>query len=866
MFNKVKQGRHFFLFVFGIFCLSSTASIASDLNTSLRGSLEGEFGAAAWSVSDLSKGSFTLPLGLSFPEERGSCIYPLHPQYTPSQGISEWGMGISFAHSIRRFRSTGALDFQTDDLVSPWGQLVRGQDGDYYPAGVHTPIRVRWVSEREFRAYLPDGTLLTFGRESVLNTPSGGYAWYLVEAKNNKNQVARFRYAKSEENYFYLMEILYGGSGSDFQYRILLDYEDVKAPFLDYRSTILQKLTQRVKTVRFSARASGGSSAFVDRHQYQFEYEEVKRSSAFFLKSIQKHFELGGSEPKKTFTYAENSSSASGLSPGLMRSVDDGKGNRLVFEYAPVKLHKAMGSRLVVLSGLLIQSAGIGEQGFRYRYDQAQAHPLSKSLLGFNRVWIEQPYSKLEFHFYHDEGTPTLALGYEASDFRQPHLSRIQKKEVEKAVFQGIPFYRIKKESEGWVDTQSNQSSLMTREVSEYESDFCPSFITKSFLESKLTIQTHYQKPLQLETHLSCFAKNIHFTGTHLDPTFDFHQEWTIETDPLGNPTRLFTPANGGRILGDIGYREDYRIRSIAVPGKGSTFFDYDPLYRVTQVTLPNASQVRVQYDPLGFDLVDTVSALHGQKASGLFQQGFAYDELQRVNNYWNNIFASSIENPLERHAYQHPGEDRPGVVTTFKKFLQGTQTIFKVQGLLHSADGKAMGLASQNESGWVLNGLTYTIPDAHRVQVFPSKVIKDAPQNLRVLDLLNGSEPLFEETQSSLTLPLQQKVTYQRDVSGMVETQSAVDSDQLVLSHSENQSFRTIEYLKNNNQQNKTIHQNPEGQKTAYQYDALGRLVVVTLPGGQNHRVHYDAQGRVEMITRSNLGKILFSYYQNFI
>ena len=106
-------------------------------------------------------------------------------------------MGISFAHSIRRFRSTGALDFQTDDLVSPWGLLVRGQDGDYYPAGVHTPIRVRWVSEREFRAYLPDGTLLTFGRESVLNTPSGVYAWYLVEAKNNKNQVARFRYAKS---------------------------------------------------------------------------------------------------------------------------------------------------------------------------------------------------------------------------------------------------------------------------------------------------------------------------------------------------------------------------------------------------------------------------------------------------------------------------------------------------------------------------------------------------------------------------------------------------------------------------------------------------------------------------------------------
>src|ERR1700733_10299611 len=42
-----------------------------------RGSLAGELGATQWTASDLTQGSFSLPLGLSFPEDRGPLVFPI---------------------------------------------------------------------------------------------------------------------------------------------------------------------------------------------------------------------------------------------------------------------------------------------------------------------------------------------------------------------------------------------------------------------------------------------------------------------------------------------------------------------------------------------------------------------------------------------------------------------------------------------------------------------------------------------------------------------------------------------------------------------------------------------------------------------
>ena len=43
--------------------------------------------------------------------------------------------------------------------------------------------------------------------------------------------------------------------------------------------------------------------------------------------------------------------------------------------------------------------------------------------------------------------------------------------------------------------------------------------------------------------------------------------------------------------------------------------------------------------------------------------------------------------------------------------------------------------------------------------------------------------------------------------------------------------------------------------------YDALGRLVRLTLADGKAHTISYDTQGRVARITRSEVGALEFEY-----
>ena len=158
-----------------------------ELKSPEKGSLAGEYGEASWGAQDLSRGVFSMSLGLSFPEQRGSLVYPLDPKYSPSQGISEWGMGVSVLLALHRTRTVGHIDFtEADDLMSPWGQLVQGEDKDYYPQGFQSKVRVRFLSPNSIRAFLEDGTTLTFGGSAVVETPKGIYSWYLTEARNNR--------------------------------------------------------------------------------------------------------------------------------------------------------------------------------------------------------------------------------------------------------------------------------------------------------------------------------------------------------------------------------------------------------------------------------------------------------------------------------------------------------------------------------------------------------------------------------------------------------------------------------------------------------------------------------------------------------
>ncbi len=188
-FGKNRMNRWVFALQIVVTCLKASASLGDqtdpfsnqmpespNLAAPTRGSLAGEFGATNWDASDLTRGVYSLPLVLEFPKVRGPMIYPIQPTYSPSSGVSEWGMGISVELAIRRFREVGEIDFKEDELLSPFGKLKKGSDGDYYPLGLKSHVRVRFVSPTELHAFLEDGDELVFGRDTVLKTSRGEYA------------------------------------------------------------------------------------------------------------------------------------------------------------------------------------------------------------------------------------------------------------------------------------------------------------------------------------------------------------------------------------------------------------------------------------------------------------------------------------------------------------------------------------------------------------------------------------------------------------------------------------------------------------------------------------------------------------------
>ncbi|WP_437913731.1 RHS repeat-associated core domain-containing protein [Sorangium sp. So ce302] len=264
------------------------------LSAPARGSIAGEYAQIALGPADVSRGSFSLPGPFDAPEDRGPLLASPFPSYSPGAGISEWGMGWKAdSWSVSRWRARGELDFATDELTSPWGRLVRGADGAWYPAGLGARVRVE-VSGTALTAYLPDGSTWSYGGSSthVVETPRGIYSWLLREATSAEGEKTTFVYARSPSGRPYVQHVSYGGRGGTHQALIELGYETLSRPFVDMRSGMEQKLDWRVSVVRVFARHAT-SGEMVARWRYLLNYQEAVLGPAFYLSEVQQIFASG---------------------------------------------------------------------------------------------------------------------------------------------------------------------------------------------------------------------------------------------------------------------------------------------------------------------------------------------------------------------------------------------------------------------------------------------------------------------------------------------------------------------------------------------------------------------------------------------
>ncbi len=268
-----------------------------------RGSITGQLASVAFGAADVSRGAFSLPSPLKLPSERGELGAPFAPTYAPDQGQTEWGMGWKNDMTITRWRARGEVTFDAGDgLVGPWGTMVRGDDGAFYPTGLRSLVRVV-VAGDTLTARLPDGSTWTFGGESRDAGARGTYAWYLTSTRSARGLVSTYAYTKNASGRLFLSQVDYGdavkgGPG----YRASMAYELVARPILDYRSGELRLLDQRVNRVTVLAR-SAMSGVLVERWHETFNYQDETLGPAFYLARAQRTFAAGDAEPAVTYAY-----------------------------------------------------------------------------------------------------------------------------------------------------------------------------------------------------------------------------------------------------------------------------------------------------------------------------------------------------------------------------------------------------------------------------------------------------------------------------------------------------------------------------------------------------------------------------------
>jgi RHS repeat-associated protein len=294
-----------------------------------RGSIKGTLSNLGFSASQLSRGTFSLPLPISTPSERGPLQADVVPSYSPDRGLSEWGMGWGADLEIKRAPLTGDVDFQADDLVSPWGRLKKGNDGFFYPAGLASAIRLAKVprtttsrvltavdvvvaralggalappNDYDWVATAFDGTEYRFSAAAGVTAPGGNFSWCLVEVRNLSGDLTSLSWRKNASGRPFLDRVRWGGGSGVQQYDLALTYQPVTAAFFDHAAGVELALDQRVSVATLSAR-DPASGAMRERWRDTVTYQSAPFGPAFYLRTVQRTFASGQTEPAMSYNY-----------------------------------------------------------------------------------------------------------------------------------------------------------------------------------------------------------------------------------------------------------------------------------------------------------------------------------------------------------------------------------------------------------------------------------------------------------------------------------------------------------------------------------------------------------------------------------
>ncbi len=267
-----------------------------------RGSIAGSLSKLSFGAADLARGAYSLPLPVEVPDQRGGLLARLFPSYSTEGSQSEWGMGWSSELAITRHRVLGDLQYDdSDDFSSPWGRLVPGDDGDYYPAGLRHIVRVhRTAAGAGWQVTTQDGTIYTFLAADSVTNGSGTYAWMLSRVDSLHGDSTRLTWARNDSGRRFLESVKWGGRNDGTQYQATLAYETLPKPFISYASGAKLTLDRRITQISLGVRQG---ASYVERWRYDLGYKKSPLGPAFYLERLTRTFATGASEPPVTYDY-----------------------------------------------------------------------------------------------------------------------------------------------------------------------------------------------------------------------------------------------------------------------------------------------------------------------------------------------------------------------------------------------------------------------------------------------------------------------------------------------------------------------------------------------------------------------------------
>jgi RHS repeat-associated protein len=568
---------------------------------------------------------------------------------------------------------------------------------------------------------------------------------------------------------------------------------------------------------------------------------------------------LGTGNPQMTIVMMTSGATLELNRPGagLLHSLNDGKGNQLVFTYQRAKASPGVVQRPVVLESMTIQSSGKAKQTTHYHFDQPQAHSEHQSFLGYNHVQTIEKYRIREVFFKHEDDQPSLLLSSVESDSRRPHIQKLLTNEYEDHSFKNILHSLKRKEVSGW--KIHDKEVKRVKGFTTFDQNLCPTVTEEINGINTLLTQIDYQQFPKIGPHLTCFPQAVHIQGKGVAP---ISQKIDITRDNLGHELIISTPFNGGRTYQEIHYDTRYLADWVRVPGKGTTFFSYNNLGLPMSVIQPDGVVFAAQYsDHLLGEMTARIKNPHHVTP---FAQYFSYDHFRRLSAKWNNLIPSSQNYPLERFTYEFGSETNVGWIQADQRF-DATQIRTTIE--YHSADGKTVASLLPSDQGWAVNNPAFVDPESEITQIYPNILLTQLPDSLAPdLGILKSDfTVLQDETSKVLKTSIVKTVrptqaTINQIILDFSSGSRSPQGESLSVNRIENESFLTSEEIDLSGL--RTTWTDEEGKTYTYLNDALERLSQVILPGQQRHTVIRDLQGRVERIQRDQVGSIAYTYY----